>query len=326
LRSGNCWSLLRSLIVSVALDRPEHSKSLARELLGNCTDDQRVVDWTLRNDVALLFSGLTESFDGVRGEGVEALRRAAEDAYTRARHMANLVETVSATFEEGGIEYAVFKTFNRAERIDVDVDVVIDKGVYWEAVRLLTKRGFKPVDDVTKTYATGFMLPQNPIVLDLHTEITVLGLPYFEAELILRNRVKAGHVLGGIEVETYTAKPHVDAALRIAHAVIKEAEIRIDDVTEVLNALILNSSGVEDIAKKSRSLRTSYKLFLQMLETVLISLELPHKLSEVGRLKALADLVLSLGPRRVLEALTNLRYRRSAAMVGKAVIRAVKQP
>jgi len=326
LRSGECWNLLRSLIVAVSFDRSENSKSLAREVLRSCTDDQRVVDWILRNDVSLLFSELTEGFSGTTGGGVEALRRAAEDAYTRAKHMADLVEAVSTLFEERGVEYAVFKTFNKARRIDVDVDVVIDRGMYWEAVRLLIRRGFKPVDDITKTYATGFMLPRNPIVLDLHTEITVLGIPYFDAKLILRNREKARHVIGGIEVETYTAKPPVDAALRIAHAVIKEVEIRIDDVTEVLNALTLNASEIEDVVNRSRSLRTSYSAFLQTLETILIDLELPRKLSETKRLKALAELTFSLGPHKVLEALTNLKYKRSAAMVGKALMRVARHP
>jgi len=326
LQSGSCWSLLRSLIVAVALDMPAYSRSLALEVLRNCMSDQQVVDWILRNDVALLFSELTDGFNGVTGGGVEALRRAAEDAYARAKYMAGLVEAVSAVFEEEGVEYAVFKTFNRAGRIDVDVDVVVDKEVYWNVVRLLMDKGFKPVDDLAKTYATGFMQPGNPIVLDLHTEITVLGLPYFDAELVLGNRVETRHVLGGVEVETYTVKPHVDAALRIAHAVIKEAEVRVDDVTEVLNALALNAQGVEGIVGRSRSLRASYRVFMQALEAILVDLELPRKLSEARRLEALVDLLLSLGPRRALEALGNLRYRRSAAMVGKALIHVAKQP
>jgi len=324
LQSGSCWSLLRSLVVAVALDKPAYSRSLAREILRNCMSDQQVIDWILRNDVTLLFSELTDGFNGVKGKGVEALRRAAEDAYTRARYMAALVEIISTAFEEEEIEYAIFKTFNRAERIDVDVDAVIDRRMYWKAVKLLMSKGFKPVDDVAKTYATGFMLPNNPIILDLHTEITVLGIPYFEAELTLRNRAKTKHILGDIEIETYTAKPHVETALRIAHAVVKESEIKIDDVTEVLNALTLNASEVEEVVEKSRALRTSYKLFLQALETVLTSLELPHRLSEAKRLKALVDLALSLRSPKVLEAFMNLRYKRSAAMVGKAIIHAVE--
>jgi len=325
LQSGSCWSLLRSLVVAVALDRMAYSRSLAWEILRNSMSDQQVVDWILRNDVTLLFNELTDGFNGVTGRGIEALRRATEDAYARAKYMADLVEVISAVFEEEGVEYAVFKTFNRAGRIDVDVDVVVDKEVYWDVVRLLMDKGFKPVDDLAKTYATGFMQLGNPIVLDLHTEITMLGLPYFNAELVLGNRVKTRHVLGGAEVETYTVKPHVDAALRIAHAVIKEAEVRIDDVTEVLNALALNAPGVEDIVGRSRSLRALYRVFMQALEAILVDLELPRKLSEARRLEALADLVLSLGPRRALEAFANLRYRRSAAMVGKALIHVATQ-
>ena len=289
-------------------------------LVEECTHREDIASWIRRNDLALLLKELTNDFQGL--DTVGELEELAWEAWSRAESMATLIEATTKTFEKHGISYTIFKTFNRAMRIDVDVDILIPRDKYGEAVQALLDHGFKPIDSLSKTYATGFMLPQNPIILDLHTQITVLGTPYYNPQPLLQHREKKRIRLGGKNIEAYTPQPIPEAAVRIAHAVIKEAEIRIDDVTETLNTIHNHKKQLEKHLQQ-QNLTKTYQTYLNNLAQITIDnlQALPAKIPEKQRLQALLDKLRK--DRRttsLITSLTNTRYKRNAAMLGKTAL------
>ncbi len=321
MQDADPWALAASVLVHISLDRPGKAAENAKTLLAEHGGDMELASWIKANELSLLFQTLTDGFRGLDGRGVKALKRDAEETLRRARSMARLIQVFTEAFERRGIEYVIFKTFNRLMRVDVDVDVLIPKDMYLEAVKALLDAGFQPIDDLSKTYATGLMLPGNPIVLDLHTEITVLGTPYFNHQILLKEKTETSQELGGIVLTTYTPSPTAEAAVRIAHAVIKEAEIRADDISETLKTIIKTGAKLNTLIQK-QNLTLAYQTYIQILKnTVSKKLRnLPIKIPEKQRMKALIDKAKRDGLLTQLTmSLTNLRYRRSAAMVGRLI-------
>jgi hypothetical protein len=139
--------------------------------------------------------------------------------------------------EDAGIDYAVFKTLNSSGWVGVDIDVIIASSNYELCVQALLENGFYSIDDLSKKYATGFMVRGNPIIVDLHTELAVLGVRYISAELLLQNSKSATiEVQGNQGFDSFSfsiADETVEALTRIAHSVLKEGTITLGELEEI---------------------------------------------------------------------------------------------
>ena len=161
-----------------------------------------------------------------------------------------LLRRLVSTLDSAGIEYVVFKTLNRLGWVGVDVDVAVHRSQYWDCVEALRRGGFHSIDDLWKDYGTGFMLADNPIVVDLHTRLATLGMTYMSADPILRSRVVTSfRTYEGSSLELSIPSPVADAASRIAHSVMKEGLVTLDDVAETYGSVLESSKEVAHLLK-----------------------------------------------------------------------------
>ncbi len=137
---------------------------------------------------------------------------------------------VSDLLMRNNVEYVVIKTINPSRSIGVDIDVLINKRDYWRVVKLLISNGFKLIDDPRKIYEVGFLYDSNPIILDLHTDLTVGGVSYLDPKIVFSN--KRTIVYYGIEL--YVPNPEIDALIRSLHSVIKEGVLYLRDVYDLI--------------------------------------------------------------------------------------------
>jgi hypothetical protein len=150
----------------------------------------------------------------------------------RDRQLAKLVDVLT----KSGINYVVFKTFNRTGWVGVDLDVLIGKADYRDCVEGLLAGGYYSIDDLAKEYATGFMSKGNPVIVDLHTQLAVLGVPYFSSNTLLADfeRSNIGLPEGRGNVAFNQLGETTETVVRMAHAVIKEGIVTAGEVAEVL--------------------------------------------------------------------------------------------
>src|SRR5436309_6190864 len=115
------------------------------------------------------------------------LRPAVIEEGVRMEERGKLCSLVAEALTREGIEYAFFKTFSPSGTTGVDIDLVIPESEFERATHSLLRAGFGSIDSLEKRYATGFVLPGSALVVDLHTAISVAGLSYFPAKLVLQN-------------------------------------------------------------------------------------------------------------------------------------------
>jgi hypothetical protein len=210
-------------------------ESLAKSYNGDCPDI--LVQYAKRNGLAHIFYEVLQERGFANTKLAKALAIDAYLIYRRRKHRDELLLNLVEVLEENGFDYVIFKTFNDLGIVDVDIDFLIRPEEYWNVVNTFLRDGFKPIDDLKKTYATGFMYGKNPIILDLHTEVTVLGAPYIDTEKLLEHKVRIKYKTeSGEPINLYVLDIATEALARVSHAIIKEAEIKIEDISEVLKA------------------------------------------------------------------------------------------
>lgn len=150
------------------------------------------------------------------------------------RHRDALLRRLADVLDRVGIDYVVFKTLNRLGSVGVDIDVMIDPSSYDMCVEAFLANGFFSTDDLSKKYATGFMVKGNPIIIDLHTELAVLGVKYMSSDLLLNERrsVMFQSCDGFEQFPLNVLDETADALVRMAHCVLKEGAVTIDDLAE----------------------------------------------------------------------------------------------
>ncbi len=192
---------------------------------------------------------LYQTLENLESPGICKLRSRLKPSFDsqveRKRQRDALLRKLITVFEDACVDYVVFKTLNSSGWIGVDIDVMIGLSDYQSCVDALLKSGFYSIDDLSKRYATGFMFKRNPIIVDLHTELAVLGVRYMSSELLLKNskRMCIGlESAGDLEPITLSAPNETVAALvRIAHSVLKEGMVTISEVAEVFHVSVSDS-------------------------------------------------------------------------------------
>lgn len=314
--------LLRAVLAATSGEKSHGARLLEEVLETDPSSTQWIPEWAHRNEAEVILYALAlETTSPLGGELAKHLEPLIAETIKRAKYMAELIRLMDRVLTGAGIEYTVFKTVNRLGRVDVDVDTIIHPSDYWHALRLLHRVGLRPVDDIRKTYATGLMLPGNPIVLDLHTDLTVLGIPYLDREILLHGAERVAATLPGEQVvETRIAIPLADTVARIGHALIKEAELKLDDITETLPVLTTNGDQVQRILR-SQGIQEAHRYYLEAVRRALETAETPLRLDRATSIELLLKrLARRRQPVMLLRALGNLRYKRNAAHIGKLFI------
>ena len=157
-----------------------------------------------------------------------------------------VVSRASEALKRHGVEHVFFKTFNYSGSVGVDADLLIRPEDYVRALKALTSYGFKLVDDPRKRYATGLALPDNPVVLDLHTDLAVLGARYLNPDILHRNKV----LMSWGDLKVYVARPRADVVVRAVNAIVKEGAITLHDIYEAICTLRSEPNGLVELAEK----------------------------------------------------------------------------
>jgi hypothetical protein len=184
-----------------------------------------------------------------------------------------ILKRLAELLRSSSIDYVFFKTLNRFGGVGVDIDLLIRRSAYSRCVKLLLENGFDPIDSLAKLYATGFVARdrKNPIIVDLHTDIAILGIRYFSPETLLNNKSEIEITFpsekGGEEfTKLNVLNEKTSAVVAMAHSVIKEGNIRASDVIEVCQQLWEDRQSFQHCALKEH-LEVAYLVF----ETVLSS-------------------------------------------------------
>ncbi len=250
----------------------------------SATSLERLVELSAKNRIMLFLKDLFEksipllassptSSNNVRklGESIDSnLRESRELQIKRDKVVLKLTELLSRM----SLEYLFFKTFNPYGGVGVDVDLLIRKQDYSKFIKALLSDNFVPIDSLDKTYATGFLLAEgkNPIIVDLHTDIAILGVEYFSPETLFANKIEIPFQATLEQqkekiINLCVPNENTSAVVAMAHAVIKESSIRASDLLEVYKALQLNPSAFQRLVK-TEHLRLANRIFLTVLNSV----------------------------------------------------------
>jgi len=305
-----------------------------------------IIEYAERNSLAHLFHKILDEKKFVNNELTRSLNFKARFIYEYRNYFNELLQRLVEILDREGFEYIIFKTFNNLDVIDVDIDIIIHPESYWDVVKTFLNRGFKPIDDLEKTYATGFVYEKNPIIIDLHTEITVLGVPYVSRETLFKHKVKTRYkALNGDFIDIYVLDDIAEALVRIAHAIIKEAEIKIEDMSmvykavkespdellkliraeELIPALTCFMRNVEDVFEaRFKSLNEDEENILWTLSCPKSekSYMPPYRLSRTISIVTLFHRVYKRNELHILlKAIGNLKYRRNVAHIGSLLLK-----
>lgn len=184
-----------------------------------------------------------EMLGGLDGSACHRLRDYLEPTVLRLEdlkaHRDNLLRRLVFLLEDNEVEYMVYKTLNRSGWVGVDIDVLIEPVRFDDCIKTLLGKGFYAVDDLSKRYAAGLMIKGNPIVVDLHTQITVLGMAYLSATPLFEGKRRTDYISTGEDgcFSLNLSNGSSEAVVRIAHSVIKEGSILVGDFVDVILAL-----------------------------------------------------------------------------------------
>lgn len=258
-----------------------------------------------------------------------------------ARFRDRMVERAVSVINEHDISYVIFKTYCPSGYVGVDSDIIVPLEALSKTINLLLNSGFSLIDDTKKKYATGLVIKGNPIVFDLHTDLTVAGVSYLKPELIFRHSVERSIMFGDRKLTIHTPDDIFEAIIRVLHSLVKEAEFKLNDIYDSLvlfqkypltdirsifseigpsselasiglkiNALALNDSHIlEKMGETSTNLSS---LIERKASEKILAGDFPIKLGTDTHLQILANLARnSEDPRKYLQFIGNILSRKS---------------
>jgi hypothetical protein len=191
----------------------------------------------------------------------EILKRALGEELAKSRELELkrdfIIRGLTELLSGSSIDHIFFKTFNPFGGVGVDVDLIIRRKDFSKCVKLMLENRFVAIDSVSKTYATGFLLAGggNPIIVDLHTDIAILGVSYLSSETLFANKVQINFeskLEPGKQLKLYVLNDSAAALVAMAHAIIKEGSIRASDLLEVYQAIHSDRHTFSDSVKSAK--------------------------------------------------------------------------
>jgi hypothetical protein len=267
----------------------------------------------------------------------------------------SVVKRLSLLLNGSSIEHFFFKTFNPFGGVGVDVDLMIRRKDFQRFVKLIMTSNFTAIDSISKTYATGFLLEgeeKNPTIVDLHTDLAILGVSYLSPEILFENVVEKNFFAESKEAKLNVPNDETEALVAMAHAVIKEGSIRASDLLVVYKGLCFHENSFSK-AVRAQNLVTANELFMFIMNRALgltsngtssnpngsslssklamsfllksipeTRLGLPFKLPSESSALAFFDCVRSNGElgQALPKAISSFKYRRNIARAGQKLM------
>ncbi len=255
-------------LLSQSVDSQELNEKLERVVELNKIED--LVKGLVVNRIVLpTCQFLAQSEFGAKKRLEDRLRIEVAEIMKLNAYRDRLIATLCPLLEQRNIDYVLFKTINKSGAIGVDIDVMIDYENFDKCVSYLQAQGFRPIDDLSKKYATGFVYENNPIIVDLHTELTVLGIRYVSAKSLLSSKVRIDFQSDNLSapLRLNVLDDVMETVVRMAHCIIKEGKITVADMMESIQ--VIGNCSVATLEHTEREgLQVAVSAFLQVLTSV----------------------------------------------------------
>ncbi|MGD0329230.1 MAG: hypothetical protein ABSB40_02145 [Nitrososphaeria archaeon] len=198
-----------------------------------------------------------------------------------ARYRDKMVERAVSVLDGHNISYAIFKTYCPSGYVGVDSDFIVPLEDLPKTITFLLNSGFYLIDDTRKKYATGLIIKGNPIILDLHTDLTVAGVSYLKPELIFKYTVEKSINLGDRKLTIHTPDDMLEAIIRVLHSLVKEAELKLSDIYDSL--MLFQKYSLTDTRAVFSEIGLSRELVSVGLKIDALALDDSHVLEKMGK-------------------------------------------
>jgi len=197
-------------------------------------------------------------------------------------HLKHVVEALDAC----RIDYVIFKTLRPVPETPVDIDVLVEsKDDAYSAITCLRRRFRVEIWDEDR-YSIGIRIPKFREYIDFYVEPHVADFVYLDSKALIRNRVCLHIDELGVEMLVPVPRPELEFCSILAHSMIKEGLVTLNDVISLITyGLLSNSDKLAQWLSKF-SLNVAYGEFFNVLEG-----DLPAKIGHGARFKVLASLL-----------------------------------
>jgi len=183
----------------------------------------------------------------------------------RKNFLAHLQQIIEL-FDNHHVGYVVFKTLRPVPETPVDVDIVVEnRDEALKAIGYLKQRFHIEVWSADQ-YSIGIKIVELKEFVDFYIKPHVANLVYIDSKFITENAVPLYIDELDINMTIPIPKPEIEFCTILAHSVIKERLITLNDVLSLIAYESL--SGWSNISKwiSEASLGSSYSTFLKVLE------------------------------------------------------------
>uniref|UniRef100_A0A7J3YTE2 Nucleotidyltransferase family protein n=1 Tax=Ignisphaera aggregans TaxID=334771 RepID=A0A7J3YTE2_9CREN len=169
-------------------------------------------------------------------------------------------------FDKCHVDYVVFKTLRPVPETPVDIDMVVgSKDDAFKAIDCLKQKFHVEIWDVSR-YSIGIRIAELKEFVDFYIKPHVADLVYMDSKPLIENAFPLHINELGIDMRVPIPKPEIEFCTILAHSVIKERLVTLNDVLSL--ATYESLSGWNNIAEwlLGTSLSSSYNAFLKALK------------------------------------------------------------
>jgi len=223
-------------------------------------------------------------------------------------HLNHVVEVLDMCH----IDYVVFKTLRPVFETPVDIDILVEsKDEAYNAIACLRGKFHVEVWD-EDAYSIGIRIRELEEFIDFYVSPHVADLVYLDPKALIRNKVYLHINELGVEMLVPVPKPELEFCSILAHSIVKEGLVTLNDVISLMAYELLSDSSELAQCLSKLSLNIAYKEFIEVLEETF-----PAKIGYRARFKVLAPLL------RERYLMSSLPYFMSG--LGKRLNRVVEQ-
>lgn len=197
-------------------------------------------------------------------------------------HLKHIAETLDMCH----INYVIFKTVRPVPETPVDIDVLVEsQDEAFNAVACLRKRFHIEIWGEDR-YSIGIRIPEFGEFVDFYVKPHVADLVYLESKALIKNRAYLHVDELGVEIIIPVPRPELEFCSILAHSVVKEGLVTLNDVISLTAYKILSDS--DELAKwlSKFSLIIAYNIFIKTLEK-----EFPARINYDARFAAIVSML-----------------------------------
>jgi hypothetical protein len=180
----------------------------------------------------------------------------------------------------------IFKTLRPVPETPVDIDVLVEsRDEAFNAIACLKKKFHIEIwgDD---RYSIGIRIPEFREFIDFYIKPHVADLVYLDSKALIKNRVHLHIDELGVEILVPVPRPELEFCSILAHSVVKEGLVTLNDVISLIAYRLLSDSDELAWWLSKFSLSIAYRVFTEVLKR-----ELPARISYWNRFTVLASLL-----------------------------------